>query len=212
MSFAASAAQSHEAHRLNMSEAEMAAAMKLEAGKRALPAELDGQNVVRTTVASERGRIVPPNMIDEHHAHQSFDLTEFLGRLHPALVHFPIALFLAAALAEIILVLRPASGLEPTVRFLVFTGAASGIVATTLGWIAGGIRTSDRSETLGLHRWTGTSIAAAGLIAVLLIVSAKEKRGLLRLVLAAIAVALIFQGFWGAEMSLGPDHMGMKGF
>jgi len=36
-----------------------------------------------------------------------------------------------------------------------------------------------------------------------------EKRGPLRLPLIAIAIALPFQGFWGADMSLGPNHLGL---
>jgi uncharacterized membrane protein len=148
-------------------------------------------------------------MMSDHSEAAAFHTTDFLGRLHPALVHFPIALFLAAGLAELILFARPASGLEPTVRFLVYVGAAGGLLAALLGWLAAGIRMSDRSETLGLHRWTGTGIALAGILAAAIIYRAKSGRLLIRLILAGIAIALLFQSYWGAEMSLGPNHMNM---
>ena len=205
-----STASAHEAHRKDMSDAEMAemqkAAETVHDG--GIEASADGADSSGTT-----DRVMPAEghheMTDDHLEDPAFNLTDFLGRLHPALVHFPIALFLVAGFAELILFARPASGLEPTVRFLVSTGAAGGILAAVLGWLAGGIRMSDRSETLGLHRWTGTGIAVAGLVAALLAYRAQPDRSLLRIVIAGIAAALLFQGYWGAEMSMGPNHMGM---
>lgn len=152
-----------------------------------------------------------PDHANTDKANDGFDLVDFLGRLHPAVVHFPIALFLVAALAELIMIFNPTAGVGSSVRFLVWTGAAGGIVAASLGWLAGGIRVSDRSETLGLHRWTGTGIAAAGLVLALLSGAAagSGKRLVFRLILAVIATAILFQGYWGAELSLGPNYMGM---
>ena len=158
-------------------------------------------------------------MADRHseHAHGNnqttgFDLQDFLGRLHPAAVHFPIALFLVAALAELMLFFNPAAGIGASVRFLTWAGAAGGVVAAALGWFAGGFRLSDRSEILGLHRWTGTGIALTGIAVAFLSGAAvgTRKRAVFRIFLAAIAVAILFQGYWGAEMSLGPDHMGLR--
>ena len=203
-------ASAHEAHRKDMSDAEMAemrqAAETVHNGGIEASAEAADRSGATDGVMSADSH---NEMTDEHLEAVAFSPTDFLGRLHPALVHFPIALFLVAALAELILFARPASGLEPTVRFLVYTGAAGGVIATLLGWLAGGIRMSDRSETLGLHRWTGTGIALAGLVAAFLVSREKANRNWLRIVIAGIAAALIFQGYWGAEMSLGPNHMGM---
>ena len=203
-------ASAHEAHRKDMSDADMAemrqAAETVHNGGIEASAEAADRSGATDGVMSADSH---NEMTDEHLEGAAFSPTDFLGRLHPALVHFPIALFLVAALAELILFARPASGLEPTVRFLVYTGAAGGVIATLLGWLAGGIRMSDRSETLGLHRWTGTGIAVAGLVAAFLVSREKANRNWLRIVIAGIAAALIFQGYWGAEMSLGPNHMGM---
>lgn len=205
-----STAYAHEAHRKDMTDAEMAemkqAAQKVHDG--ATGASADEANSADAT-SSEMSADIHSEMMATNRQDAAFSLTDFLGRLHPALVHFPIALFLAAGLAELILVARPASGLEPTVRFLVYTGAAGGILAALLGWLAAGFRLSDRSETLGLHRWTGTAIALAGVSAAIVTYRAKPGRILLRFILAGLAVALLLQHYWGAEMSLGPNHMGM---
>ncbi len=194
-----------------MTDAEMAA-MQAEMQK----AQNAPQSVTAgVDAASEAGgAAVPPAMHGDEGLAEGFVLADFLGNIHPAAVHFPIALFLVAVLAELCLMLRPGWALEPTVRFLVLTGAAGGIVAAILGWFAGGWRLSDRSETLGLHRWTGTGIAIAGMLAAVAVLRAPVgKAGAgrtgLRILLALIAVAVVLQGYWGAEMSMGPNHMGM---
>ncbi len=138
-----------------------------------------------------------------------FDPVDFVGRLHPAAVHFPIALLIAAALAEILLILRPGLGLATTVRFLTYGGAAGATIAAALGWFAGGFRLTDRSQLLQWHRWNGTAIALLSLAAAFLLARA-GRRPAFRLLLFVTAIALLFQGYWGGELSLGPDHLGLN--
>lgn len=107
------------------------------------------------------------------------------------------------------LAIRPALGLETTVRFLISGGAAGALTAALLGWFAAGWRLEDRSETLGLHRWNGTAIAAVALVATWLAFRARN-RTLLRIVLAVLAVALVLQGYLGGEMVFGPNHLGLE--
>ncbi|OAO00863.1 hypothetical protein A8B75_16810 [Sphingomonadales bacterium EhC05] len=194
-----SALQAHEAHRNNEPDP---------------VAQSNEHNAADESMASmQSGDMTDPHAEHAHKAatDKSFDLIDFLGRLHPMAVHFPIALFLVAALAELIMIINPTAGVGSSVRFLVWIGAAGGIVAAILGWLAGGIRMSDRSEILGLHRWTGTGIAITGILLALLSNAPANsgKRTVFRVGLAAVALAILFQGYWGAEMSLGPNHMGM---
>lgn len=204
-----SGAHAHEAHRKDMSDSEMAAMKQAAENAPDEVMEMSGKGAglsdpAGTAIASD-GHIA----MADHGEAAPLGFTDLLGRLHPALVHFPIALFLTAGLAELLLFARPASGLEPTVRFLVYVGAAGGLLAALMGWLAAGIRLSDRSETLGLHRWSGTGIALAGVVAAIVAYRARQGRMLIRLILAGMAIALLIQGYWGAEMSLGPNHMGM---
>ena len=134
--------------------------------------------------------------------------SDFLGRLHPVAAHFPIALLIMAFLAELALIARPTIGLEPTIRFLVAGGAIGAVLAALLGWFAAGWRLSDRSDTLGLHRWNGSAIALIGLLA-WWFAARGGKRVAVRVTLALLAAMLVIQGFLGGEMVFGPNHMGI---
>ncbi len=132
---------------------------------------------------------------------------DFLGRLHPILIHFPIGLLMAALLAELLLIWRPLAGFDLVVRFLTIGGAIGAVSAALLGWFAAGWRLVDRSATLMTHRWNGTAIAALSVAAA--VFACRANRTPLRVVLAAIAIALPVQGYLGAEMVYGPNHLGL---
>src|SRR5262249_13935964 len=63
-----------------------------------------------------------------------------LSAFHILVVHFPIALLISAALAELLSTWRGTRVPSPTVRFCVLLGAAGAVAAAALGW---------------LHAWNG---------------------------------------------------------
>ena len=198
----------HEAHRADMSDAEMAAMAERQ------PAHLEDATV--HTRDGPAGSLTPANHPMPRSAGDASDLQaaaetsvslpDLLGRLHPFAAHFPMALLLVALLAELALAVRPRLGLETTVRFLVAGGAIGAVTTALFGWFAAGWRLADRSETLALHRWNGTAIAAVSLIAWW--AAATSKRGALRVLLALLATAILIQGYLGGEMVFGPNHLG----
>jgi uncharacterized membrane protein len=210
----------HEGHRDNMSDAEIvqmedAASMHGATGIHAT-GEADDHHSDDMVTAHEH---VEQRAAEPQSAQQALDTAvaknrvasvgDFVGRLHPLATHFPIALLLAAALAELLLAARPALGLERTIRFLTAGGAVGAVIAALLGWFAAGWRLEDRSETLGLHRWNGTVIAGVAVLATWLAFRSQGRTGL-RVVLAVLSVALIAQGYLGGEMVLGPNHLGIR--
>lgn len=68
---------------------------------------------------------------------QSFaeKLISFLGKLHPIAVHFPIALFFAAVIAEV-LYLFSKTQLQQAINYCLSVAAISGVIALMLGWCA----------------------------------------------------------------------------
>lgn len=170
--------------------------------------EADGMaetNALERTV----GQPVEKDLREGQNSGAGINAVDLLGRLHPAAAHFPIALLLTAAFAELLLVVCPRLGLAPTVRFLVFVGAGGALGTAILGWFAGGFRLTDRDPTLGLHRWNGTAIAAIALLTAAVAAWTKGRRAGLRLLLGVLSIAIILQGFLGGELTFGPNHLGI---
>jgi uncharacterized membrane protein len=90
-------------------------------------------------------------------------LYRWLGAMHPAAVHFPIALFLVAALLEIAALTLRRPVLTQGTRVIIALAAISSVAAVALGWFAMGLPGKD-DVTHAYHRWLGTSIAALGLL------------------------------------------------
>jgi uncharacterized membrane protein len=132
----------------------------------------------------------------------------WLGHFHVILVHFPIALILAAAMAEILSLLLQRPALTSTARFCVFAGTAGAVAATVLGWFAASEESA--SETLTLHRWTGTG--AAGLAVILAIVALADarraRRGwLFRALLLASAMIVGIAAHFGGQLVHGTGFL-----
>lgn len=86
----------------------------------------------------------------------------FLGRTHPILVHFPIALLSVAGLAEAWQLLRRIPAPSPITLPLLLLGAAAAVVATIAGWFnASWEHADDTTDLLLRHRWIGTLVSAA---------------------------------------------------
>jgi uncharacterized membrane protein len=90
-----------------------------------------------------------------------------IGTLHPLLVHFPIALILAAAGAEIIAIHtgRPAWRIIAVAN--VRAGAAASAATVVAGWALASAPSIESGRLLTWHTWTGVAAAAGAIGAAL---------------------------------------------
>ena len=148
----------------------------------------------------------------------------FFGRLHPVVVHFPIALLSVGALLEIVWVLFGKRRSRPSMSALVCVvfGALGAAVAAWYGWLNADFEPYGRGVafTLRIHRWLGISTASLAAIAMVAgvgavlkaraatVVAKKMDAGTavyrVALVLAAIGVAIT--GHFGGELVYGSDY------
>jgi mono/diheme cytochrome c family protein len=138
-----------------------------------------------------------------------------LGRLHLVLIHFPIALLLAAATGEVWSACgtrsRNASRRTPAreVHFCVVLGAAGAVASAALGWLyAGGGGGVEMSMALEPHRWLGTATACWATFTAVL--SFREDRrgvrsGSFRLALLVAAALVSTTGHFGGILVHGND-------
>ena len=144
---------------------------------------------------------------DRSHMSMTARLLDWLGRLHPIVVHFPIAFFPAALFTAIVGRRRPA--FAAPVQFLVVAGGIIGPVSALLGWFDGGFDVAADDGLLQVHRWLGTAIGAgsAGLgIWAWRRPGASRGAGMI-IGLALMTAAIVVQGWFGGAMVHGIDHM-----
>ena len=132
-------------------------------------------------------------------------LLDWFGRLHPAIVHFPIAFFPAALITAVVGRRRPA--FAAPVQFLVVAGGIFAPIAAAAGWLAG--LGGEPDQILIYHRWLGVAIGIVG--AALGIWAWRrpwEDRGAgMILALTIMTVAIAVQGFLGAAVTHGVEHL-----
>ncbi|MGK6350043.1 DUF1549 domain-containing protein [Parapedobacter sp. DT-150] len=136
---------------------------------------------------------------------------EFLGRLHPLMVHFPVTLLLIGAIMELATLRKFESQLRPGIRWMVFLGAGSAAFAVLFGWLLAS--SGDYGgDTFILHQWTGWATAILGAAAALLLwfIVNKHTYGLIRVyrgVLFLTAMGIFIAGHYGGSLTHGQDYL-----
>ncbi len=136
-----------------------------------------------------------------------------LGRFHPTTIHFPIAFLLAAAVLEVVGLVRRKEMLPSAIFFSLAVGAAGAIVSAPLGWAdAASLRFGpEDAVALGLHRWLGTYTAAGSLAGCILLIGLRKNRflrlrPLYRSLLFSSALTVGIGAHFGGILVYGHDY------
>jgi mono/diheme cytochrome c family protein/uncharacterized membrane protein len=138
-------------------------------------------------------------------------LIPWLGKFHPPIVSFPIALLVAAATAEALRIVTGNPIFASHSRYCVWLAAITAAFAGLLGWFLAGSRMADTSWVMTLHRWLGTTtVTWALLVLALSEVSRRPDRRAtqqaFRLTLFLGAGLVLSTGFLGGALVYGLDH------
>lgn len=144
----------------------------------------------------------------------SLDYNLLAGRLHPLLVHFPIALLLVGVAAAWVRVALRRPSVTATELTLVGTGTVGAGLACLTGWIfaANESDVQQLDDALAWHRWLG--IAAAGFAAIACLLAILSFRGIGRLsrrwyvfMLTVCCMILGVASHFGASMVWGSNFL-----
>lgn len=133
-----------------------------------------------------------------------------IGRLHPLLIHFPIALVIAAAAAETAALLTVDDRWRTVSVVNVRAGALCGLAAVIAGWRLAAGPAIEPSAALEWHRWVGVAGAAAVSAAAVApngINSSASSRGIYRAALFAGAALIAVAGHLGGQLVWGADFL-----
>jgi len=130
----------------------------------------------------------------------------WIGSLHPLLVHFPIALILAAAAAELVAIrTRDAKWHDLGVANL-RSGAALSALTALAGWRFASAPFIDPAPLLSWHAGVGTAASATAIMAALLSIRGLERTGraaVYRTMLLASAALVALAGHLGGTLVWG---------
>lgn len=133
------------------------------------------------------------------------NMNEAIGLAHVLVLHFPIALVLAALASEAWGLLRRQGGTQlATTYFLLVLGTLGGAIAVFTGWWAADIH-GYRDSTVSLHRWLGVAAAATTALSLAAYEwhrrTPSPLRHRLALALLTIAAALVaLAGHYGGDL------------
>src|SRR5215469_11734398 len=131
---------------------------------------------------------------------------QFIGRFHPLLVHFPIALFLLVPVLEIVGRSARFEYLRLSVSFVLTLATLAATTAAILGWCLG--RSGGYSGSLiTQHMWGGLLLSIVCWLCWLLRTQLSEL-GVTYAIALVLGVGLVaWTGYRGGQMSLGRNHL-----
>ncbi len=155
---------------------------------------------------------MPTSLLFSPEAGSGSDVLTLLGRLHPAVVHYPIALITVAAAGEGWQILRKRPEPAAVTGFCVVLGALGAIVSSFFGLLS-----SDGGDLAERHKWLGlaataVTIAAAGLY--FRVRACPWARAGMRIFLIGGAALIGITGYIGGDLVFGENHLfkGLFGF
>lgn len=134
----------------------------------------------------------------------------FTGRLHPLVVHFPLALILIAALMELFTIKKFNADLRPGIQILLIAGMVSSLLAAIFGFLIS--RDAEYGRFLSIHQYLGTGTAFLVIVIWILhqTILTESKPTLIktyRSVLFITAIIVSFTGHYGALLTHGNDYL-----
>ena len=140
-----------------------------------------------------------------------FWVWQFLGRLHPLMVHFPISLLLLAFVLELFTLGKRRVELRSAIGIVLIIGTISAVLAVLFGWL---LEEQDQysGSILTIHKWSGMITAFLSVISLLLhrYIVRHERWPLLRqyrILLFITVFGVSFAGHYGASLTHGPDFL-----
>jgi uncharacterized membrane protein len=134
------------------------------------------------------------------------ELVQFIGRLHPLLVHLPIGFIVLLATVEALALLPRFKHAASASRVIVALSVPVVIFSAACGWVLSWSGGYDEN-TLWWHKWLGTALVPAIIFLALL-----QWRGwitIYRIWLAATVVLLSVAGHFGGSLTHGSDYLSL---
>ncbi|WP_083586523.1 DUF1549 domain-containing protein [Algoriphagus zhangzhouensis] len=139
----------------------------------------------------------------------SFWLWDFLGRLHPMVVHFPIALLLFATFLELHTLKNYSQPMRKAINLMVYFGATSVFSSVIFGLLLAE-NEGTAGSTLDIHKYIGIAAAALSIALIYFVRKAQSHPSAIKIyrsLLVITAVDVGFAGHYGASLTHGESFL-----
>ncbi len=129
-----------------------------------------------------------------------------IGKIHPIVIHFPIALIIAAGLAELCSLTQRRTGMTSAVTFCLLLGTAGAVLSAISGWVFAmeqGYVIEMTTETASLHRWLGVLTALAAPVLLWVDLLSNKDRRFFRFCLVVLIALVMATGHFGGVLVYG---------
>lgn len=137
------------------------------------------------------------------------EITYFLGRFHPLLVHLPIGFLTFGLILESISLTVKKGSIEwrQAIGWAYLGGGISGLMAVTTGWMLAG-EGQHMGSALNWHRWMGVAVCVLS-FSLWILRSGKIKLpiGMYYVNLTLLVLALLFTGHLGGNLTHGTGYL-----
>ena len=145
---------------------------------------------------------------DDYVATGAMKFIGWVGKFHPPVTHFPIALIIAALVAEILFAWTGRTLFDNARQYCLWFGIIAAVGTGTLGWFFAGFHLIDDNWLLTTHRWLGTSTVTCSLILAFLAWRVQYRNATVlrpwyRLVFLLAVILVSATGFFGGAMLYG---------
>ncbi len=132
------------------------------------------------------------------------EITLFIGRFHPLLIHLPIGLILLLAGLEVLARIPRFRGANSSAGYVLALAAPAALLAALFGWLLASGGGYDE-QLLQWHKWTGIGTAAVCLLAALLYRFDLKKA--YRWSLFSSVAVLVLASHFGGSLTHGKDYL-----
>ena len=139
----------------------------------------------------------------------SFWLWQFLGRLHPLMVHFPVGLLVVALILEVYSWKKKDQTIRSGLYLVLLIGTITAITSCAFGLL---LKDQDEyaSNTLAIHQWTGIATAIFSICTLYLFRLSDNRPQLIKvyrtfLIFTVLGVSVA--GHMGASLTHGADYL-----
>lgn len=135
-------------------------------------------------------------------------MTEFIGHLHPALVHLPIGILLIALLLIFLSKKNKYNISYEVIKIVLLVGVFSALLSCVTGYI---LSTEDDYEKplVIWHMWLGIGVAVSSMLLYMKL-ARRELDIIYKLLAAVVLILLILTGHMGGSLTHGSDYLSLS--